>query len=192
MLTKTYDHCGRSHVGYLLAVVGFCLLTAAATVSAEDKTNVPQVKALPGIPEDFEIVYGTGATHAERGRTTYRISADGKATCEKTRGSRTAGTRKLEQYQLARGELQLIIKKISDAGFFNLREQYRNPRIMDGSSSYIRVTMDNKSHSVGVMNTSTPEFSGIANLVSTIIGKKKPLKTECYKGSQMMQTDSCF
>src|SRR5512139_2393720 len=69
-----YDQCLRSHVGYLLAFFAFCLLTVAPIVFANDKTNELQVKALPGIPEDFVIVYGTGATHAERGRTTYRIS----------------------------------------------------------------------------------------------------------------------
>lgn len=178
MLIKTYDHCLRSHVGYLLAFFVFCLLTVAPIVSAEDKTNELQVKALPGIPEDFLIIYGTGATHAERGRRTYRISADGKATCEKTRGSRTTGTRQLEHYQLTREELELIIKKINDVHFFNLKEQYRNPKIIDGSSSYIRVGMEKQSHSVSVLNTSLHEFSEIANLISTIIGKKKPIMTE--------------
>ena len=178
MLVKTYDQCLRSHVGCLLAFCVFSFLIVAPLVSAEDKTNELQVKALPGIPEDFLIVYGTGATHAEWGRTTYRISADGKATCEKTKGSRTKGTKKLEHYQLTKGELKLMIKKINDAHFSDLKEQYSNPKIMDGSSSYISVTMDKQSHSVVVRNTSQREFSEIANLIQTIIGKKKPIMTE--------------
>jgi hypothetical protein len=178
MLAKPYDHCLRSHVGYLLAFFVFCLLPVAPIVSAEEKTDEPQVKALPGIPEDFLLIYGTGATHAEWGRTTYKISADGKATREKTRGGRTTGTRKAEHYQLTRGELKLIIKKINVVHFFNLKEQYSNPKIRDGSSSFIRVTMDKQSHSVVVVNTSTRDFSEIADLISTIIDKKKPLMIE--------------
>ena len=169
-----YDQCLRSYVGYLLAFLAFCLLTVAPIVFANDKTTELQVKALPGIPEDFLIIYGTGATHAERGRTTYRISADGKATCEKRRRSGATVTRQLKQYQLTKEELKLIIKKINDVHFFNLKEYYSNPKIRDGSSSYIRVTMQKQSHSVGVLNTSIDEFSEIANLINTIIGKKKP------------------
>jgi hypothetical protein len=178
MLIKTYEQCLRSHVSYLLAFFVFCLLPVAPIDSAEDKTNEHQVKTLPGIPEDFLIIYGTGATHAEGGRTTYRISADGKATCIKTKGRRTKETRKVEHYQLTRGELKLIIKKINDVHFSDLKEQYSNPQIMDGSSSYISVTMDKQSHSVVLLNTSKREFSEIANLIETIIGKKKPIMTE--------------
>ena len=172
-----YDRCLRSHIGYLLAFFAFCLLTVAPIVFANDKTTELQVKALPGIPEDLLIVYGTGATHAERGRTTYRVSADGRATCEKTRRSGATVTRQLKQYQLTKEELKLIIKKMKDVHFFNLKEHYSNPKIRDGSSSYITLTMEKQSHSVGVLNTSLHEFSEIADLISTIIGKKKPIMT---------------
>ncbi len=175
MLIKTYGQCSRSHVRYLLTFLASFLLTVAPIALAEEKTNELQVRALAGIPEDFLIIYGTGATHAERGRTTYRISADGKASCEKTRRSGSTITRQLKHYQLTREELKLIIKKINDVHFFDLKEQYSNPRIRDGSSSYLRVTMEKQSHSVGVLNTSVHEFSETANLISTVIGKKKPI-----------------
>ena len=172
-----YDQCLRSDVGYLLAFLAFCLLTVAPIVFANDKTTELQVKALPGIPEDLLIVYGTGATHAERGRTTYRISADGKATCEKRRRSGATVARQLKQYQLTKEELKLIIKKVNDVHFFNLKEHCSNPKIRDGSSSYITLTMEKQSHSVGLLNTSIHEFSEIANLITTIIDKKKPMTT---------------
>ena len=66
MLARSYDQWLRSHVGYSLAFFVFCLLPVVPIVSAEDKTDELQVKALPGIPEDFLLIYGTGATHANR------------------------------------------------------------------------------------------------------------------------------
>ncbi len=89
--------CGLSIV---LALYIICSLIGQTITSFADGTDKVQVRALDGIPADLSIAYGTGATHAERGRTTYRISADGKVLYEKTRGSRSTGTRVQEQYRL--------------------------------------------------------------------------------------------
>lgn len=171
------DHCIRNYVGFLLVLTlsVFSSLTMATIASAADETKV-QVKALDGIPEDLAIVYGSGATHAEWGRSTYRISADGKVLYEKTRGSRSAGSIQQEYYNLTKEELQFIINKIKDNRFFSLNEHYRNPKIRDGFSSYISVTMDKKTHSVSVMNTHQKEFNEISNLIDNIMGRKKQAK----------------
>ena len=169
------NHCVWNYVGSLLVLVlsVVCPLTTMTVASAADETDNVRTKGLDGIPEDLSIVYGSGATHAAWGRSTYRISADGKVVYEKTRGSQSAGSRKREYYQLTTEELQLIINKIKDNRFFSLNEHYSNPKIRDGFSSYISVTMDKKTHSVAVMNTQQKEFNEIRSLIDNIMSKKK-------------------
>jgi len=174
------NRCFQNYVGLLLVLLlsVFCFLTKISAVSAADETDNVQVKALDGIPEDLAIVYGSGATHAEWGRSLYKISADGNAVYEETRGRQSTVSRQQEYYQLTRGELQLIIKKIKDNRFFSLNEQYSNPKIRDGSSSYISVTMDKKTHSVSMINSYQKEFDEIAGLIVGIIDNKKSIKPE--------------
>ena len=170
---------------WLLNVVG-CLLVVAFSVLvfptmvtvalAADEKSVGPAKALDGIPKDLSIVYGTGATHAEWGRTTYRISADGKVSYEKTRGSRSTGSRQQEDYRLTREELQSIIAVIQDNGFFSLDNHYSNPKVHDGWSSYISVSMGNTSHTVAVMNIRQKEFAEIAGFITQIVDKKRTTK----------------
>jgi hypothetical protein len=162
----------------VLALPVFCFITMAAVTFAADETDNVQVKALGGIPKDLSITYGYGDTHAERGRTSYKISADGKVVYEKTSGSRSSGAKQQELYQLTQEELQLIIRKIKDNSFFSLNNQYRNQKIMGGFSSYISVTMDQKTHVVAVTNTHQKEFSDIAGMIGAIIDKKRPPKSK--------------
>lgn len=175
-----YNRCLQNYVGLLsiLLLSVFCMLTNVNAVSAADETDNVQVRDLDGIPEDLDIVYNSGATHAEWGRSTYKISADGKVVYEETRGRQSAVSRHQEYYQLTKKELQLIIKKIKDNRFFSLNEQYSNSKIRDGSSSYITVTMNKKTHSVSVINVYKKQFNEIADLIVDIIDRKKSTKPE--------------
>lgn len=165
--------------GYIwIYAVFFGLLTSAVIVSAAEETREGGLKALQGIPEDLAIVYGSGATHAERGRMTCRISADGMVVCEKSRGRPGAVVRKQEYYRLTKAELQQIVRTIEKNRFFSLDKSYSNPKIRDGSSRYITVTMDNRTHSVSVINTHQKGFDEIVSLINNIIGRKKPIKPE--------------
>ena len=175
MLMSKNDYYVRNHIGFLLVAVlsVVCSLTTVTVTSAAGETGKVHINALDGIPEDFAIVYGTGATHAGWGRTTYSISADGKVLYEKTKGSQIKGSRVQEQYRLTKEELQLIIKIIQDNGFFGLDKHYSNRKVHDGWSSYISVTVDKKTHSVGVMNTHKKEFDEIAGMIRNIVDKKR-------------------
>lgn len=164
---------------YAWAVTVFWgILTAVLIASAAEDAKEGQVKAMEGIPGDLSIIYGSGATHAERGRTTRRISADGVVVVEKSRRKPNGMERQKEYYQLTKAELQKIMRAIEKNDFFDLDKSYSNPRIRDGSSSYISVTMDNRTHSVSVINTSQKDFNEITSLINTIIGRKKPIKHE--------------
>jgi phosphoserine aminotransferase len=178
MLIGKNNHFGLNFIRILLVpvlLVFWSFAHIAAASSSDGADSKVQVKALDGIPQDLAIVYGTGATHANWGRTTYRISADGKATYEKTRGMGSKGTREKKEYALTAEELTLIMKKIKDARFFSLEESYADPKIRDGWSSYLTVTMDGKTHGVSIRNTHQKEFDAVAGIISKTIGDKEPV-----------------
>ncbi len=168
----------KKHIPLLIwALTIFCpLIVLSATDAALGREDKGHVKSLDGIPEDLHIVYGTGATHAEWGRSTYEISANGRVVYEETRGSRTGGSSQKKYYRITKKEIQHIVKQIRKNHFFSLNSRYSNPKIRDGWSSHISVRMDNQTHTVSVMNVSPPEFSAIAHVIKNVIYKKKPVK----------------
>ena len=178
MLIGKNSHFGRNFIRILLVPVllvlwSFTHITAAS--SGDETDSKVQVKALDGIPRDLAIVYGTGATHAGWGRTTYKISADGSATYEKTRGVGSKGSREKKRYALTAGELMLIINKIKDTGFFGLEESYADPKKRDGWSRYITVTMDGKTRGVSIRNIHQKEFDAVAGIITKTVGDKQPI-----------------
>ena len=137
--------------------------------SEESETPPASITPLPGIPKDFEVVYGTGATHAEWGRTEYRILADGSAKTEYTRMGQDKIIRKPQKGQLNAEQLSNLWKKIQDVRFFSLKESYQNSRIMDGSSSFISVRADGRHHMVSVINTKVKAFDQIADYIEQTV-----------------------
>lgn len=104
------------------------------------KTNI-FITPLPGVPKDFELVYGSGAAHADWGRTRYSISADGSAVKERTKNIRDEDQNpEIKQCQLTAEELGGLWKEIQAVKFFRLKENYTNSRIMDGSSNFKRAS----------------------------------------------------
>ena len=162
------------YAGVAAIIIG-CLLMSASLPRAEEPAETVKVKALPGIPEDLEIVYGWGATHAERGRSIYSILADGTVAYERTSGRRGSGNRRVEHFLLTKNELQRLIHAIEDQKFFGLEEQYTNPRIRDGSSAYLTVRINGKQHSVTKINMKVKAFDRITDLIDTIMKDKKPI-----------------
>jgi len=169
---------GRNFIKYagVLAITIGCLLMSATVPRAEEPLETSQVKALPGIPEDLEIVYGWGATHAERGRSTCSIRADGTVASERTSGRRGSGNRRIEHFLLTKNELQRLMKAIEINNLFGLNELYTNPRIRDGSSAYLSVKINGKQHSVTKINMKVKAFDRITDLIQNIMKDKKPIQ----------------
>jgi|GEM_PF-2523452 len=123
-------------------------------------------------PKDLEIVYGFGATHAEWGRTTYRLTADGVMTVEKTQGYGDEAKSESARYALTPEELGQILRKIEEARFFKLKESYADNRIRDGYSSFLSIRMNGKTHMVSVMNKSVKRFDLVAETLEKITAAK--------------------
>jgi hypothetical protein len=132
----------------------------------------------PPVPKDLEIVYGFGATHAEWGRTTYRVTADGVMTVEKTQGFGDGAKIEKASYALTPEELGQVVRKVEEARFFRLKESYANNRIMDGYSSFLRIQMNGKAHSVSVVNTSVKRFNLVADCLEKLVAAKAPPKKD--------------
>jgi len=132
----------------------------------------------PAAPKDLEIVYGFGATHAEWGRTTYRITADGVLTVEKTQGFGANAKLEKASYTLTTEELGQVVRKVEEAKFFRLRESYSDNRVMDGYSSFLSIRMNGKAHSVSVVNKTVKRFSLVAECLEKIAAAKAPPKKD--------------
>lgn len=125
---------------------------------------------LPGIPDDMSVVFGFGATHAERGRTTIRIFADGLASKEETSGGYGPDESvKLEVYELTAEDLHAIIQAFKDNRFFDLEEQSSDQRVSDGYSEFVFLNMNGRYHTVSVINTSRPELDRITQTIRGIL-----------------------
>ena len=96
---------------------------AGASLGAQESP-----KALPGIPANLSIEFGWGDSHAERGRQTIRLSADGTL----VHGTSGHGKQTTARSQVGAAELQAIIKLIEDNRFFELDAEYRNPATRAG------------------------------------------------------------
>ena len=153
--------CGGAWIVVLGVVMVFVFGSACL---AEEKPVIP----LEGVPSDFSLVYGTGATHADWGRTTYRISADGKVLHERSRRSQ----RQKKEYLLTKEDMAAIISKIRERRFFDLEEHYANPKVHDGWSSYITVTMDGRKHGVSLRNMHQADFGAVAETISSTISRR--------------------
>ena len=131
------------------------------------------ITPLPGVPKDFELVYGSGVAHADWGSTKYTISADGSAVKQRIKHFRDKDQNpEIKRCQLTAEELGGLWKEIQAVKFFRLKENYTNPRIMDGSSNFIYVKANGKEHTVSVMNTEVKAFDRIANDVENLFDKK--------------------
>lgn len=73
------------------------------------------------LPEDFEVEYGSGATHLGWGHYTLKIDSQGKAVFEKT--METAMTKKYE-FDVSESERKKIYDAVVLNGFFNLNDKY--------------------------------------------------------------------
>lgn len=160
----------------VVAITIGCLLMSVTFPRAEEPLETSKIKALPGIPEDLEIVYGWGATHAERGRSSYSIRADGTVVYERTSFRGGSVNRQSQHFLLTKKELQSLIKVIEDNNFFELNEQYSNPRIRDGSSAHLSVKINGKLHSVTKINIKVKAFDRITDLIENIMKDKKPIQ----------------
>jgi len=124
------------------------------------------------VPKDLEIVYGFGATHAEWGRTTFRLTADGVMTVEKTQGYGDRAKSESARYALTPDEVGQILRKIEEARFFKLKESYADNRIMDGYSSFLRIRMNGKIHMVSVVNRSVKRYDLVAEALEKLASAK--------------------
>lgn len=165
--------------------------------SVETEKTKTEITPLAGVPVDFEVVYGFGATHAERGRTTYTITADGVVVIEKSKGRGTIPKRlpiarganyaaapketvppnpapqpEVRQCKLTAGELAGLWKNIQDAKFFGLEKNYTNSHIMDGTSSYLTIKANGQEHSVTVINSQVKAYDQITGKIKKMISKK--------------------
>jgi len=130
----------------------------------------PPSPAEPGVvlPADLQIRWGSGATHAEWGRSEGTLNAQGEWVWVDSRGVGDNAVRDETRGQATPAQMAKLWRVIGKNRFFDLKESYADMDIQDGYSMFIAITANGKSHSVGVMNTSQKEFSKIIGVLNEL------------------------
>jgi hypothetical protein len=138
---------------------------------------VPLPPEVPtSIPCDLEIQYSWGACHAEWGRYELTINSNGEADFVKSLGHPDVEGYFSEQseFNLSDEEMLGIYQEIMKNNFFGLDEEYRDPQIVDGSCSSLRVKAVEREHQVFVQNREIERFDRITASITAILGSKVP------------------
>ncbi|MBP7828319.1 MAG: hypothetical protein KA248_00230 [Kiritimatiellae bacterium] len=149
-----------------LTAVAAGLVVSLLLFSACDPLSRPPPET--ALPADFELRWSSGATHAEWGRKEGTLNAQGELVWVESRGSGDEATRTERRGQASREQLDALWRAIQEHRFFNLREQYSNPGVRDGFSSFIAVQAGGREHSVAVMNTRQERFSEVMKVLDAI------------------------
>jgi hypothetical protein len=120
------------------------------------------------VPDDFQLEYGWGACFTQWGRYTLTLYSNGSATYEYLKGM----TKEYEYYNFTNEELLEIYSEVIRHKFFDLKEQYSNPNILDGSCSYLQIKADEKEHRVSVSNEHITPFDRITQKIIEILNLK--------------------
>jgi hypothetical protein len=149
---------------YITALIGTALLLAAGCINPPPPSS--------GVPDDLEIRYGSGACHAEWGRTNIIIDAKGNGIYESGSGpldenGRFQNEEFRKTFRLDENELLGLLNGIEGSGFYSLNDYYSDMGIIDGSCNSISVTKNNSTKTVSVSNTDSPAaYSKVAELIS--------------------------
>ena len=73
-------------------------------------------------------------------------------------------------FSIKQAQVDSLLKKAYDLGFFKLQEQYRKG--YDGSGIFVSMNYAGQKHHVDVTNTSVPEINTLVNVLNTMIASK--------------------
>ncbi len=126
-----------------------------------EKVNLEKLK----VPEDFYIVYSDGPTHAEWGADrSVAVFADGSYSIKESSYSRDERKEVIKVFSEGRipiDAVRRIYAHVVGCKFFELKKNYWNPNVNDGSRELIRVVAQGKVHSVCTFYYRVQRFESI-------------------------------
>ena len=149
--------------GALACASLFIVLLSLSTVfSAQD------------VPKDFTLQINWGATHAERGRASVFIRADGQyAEVELSEGPRlSSDIPSPKKYMLSKEDITKVYQAVQAANFFKLKDDYENPEIMDGNSTIWWLAVNGKQKTISLANYNVKELTAVFNEINKILSAK--------------------
>ncbi|MEE8167932.1 MAG: hypothetical protein V3T58_03555 [Candidatus Hydrothermarchaeales archaeon] len=165
--------CGKFEYGEGYGHLGgyeYQIKVAEAAVIGTSTTK-PK-RSMPHIPDDFEVVYSSQALYVPWGGFSYHIYRDGFVIYHSDYGHLTKDFREdLATFVLTGEELFSIYRSILDNDFFGLDEYYTDPTVVDGGTTFLNVTADNKTHQVWVQNADVPSFNAVTETINNIVAK---------------------
>lgn len=141
----------------LLAV----LLTSVTCAGCREKKNL----SYNAVPDTIIVKYSSGgglAPLSEDQICRFRLFGDGKV----VKSSPDSKTGLMVEGRLSPAEMAKLLEKIDEAGFFKLKSEYFNKKIMDAPSSRVIVNLKDDLRSVTVY---AMDVKGFAKTVNTLM-----------------------
>jgi hypothetical protein len=126
-------------------------------------TKIPET-----FPDNLEIEYNGGACMADWGWNILKINSNGNIDVEVTQGF----FKKNNRYNFTNEELLDIYKEIEGNKFFELKENYYNSNVVDGTCSNLKIIANKLEHKVAISNESVRGIDNITQKIFQILNFK--------------------
>lgn len=162
-----------------IALLFFCL-GLFTVASAEQPTTVPG---------DFRIELTTGSVHGFLADETNRITVDASGKVTMGAWDSPYGKLPADHLTLGPGEVGAILYALDKARFWELKDDYSDPRIAGGDGSTISAVAGGRSKSVRVENMRVRDFDAILDAVNKYLPTERWLLHRAMFDDQFQQAD---
>lgn len=140
-------------------------------------------------PEDFEIFYSAGPTHADwGGGESLAVTAGGDVTARKGNPGRMSPREtpaaSEKTLRISPNQVKKIYAQVLACRFFQLEREYAVRGIMDGGTEFLRVRAGGREHSVSLRNTHVERFSRIVATLKSVSAPAAGTEKENRKTSR--------
>lgn len=125
-------------------------------------------------PEDFALTFSQGPAHADwGGAVRFTLSADGSYSVERQarRGGGPGSWETKARGTLSRQDMAKIYRAVDEHGFWDLQRHYRDPGIIDGTVTSLRVASGGRAQRVVLSNINIPQITAILAVVRQALPK---------------------
>ena len=144
-------------------MIGIALAVSPSDLFAKKKMTTP---------DDFSIFLHSAGRLPGSPEYAIRIAPDGHGmNYEKPEGLDKKEMVLVSEFDLDATAMKKIYDVIKKEKFFDLKQEYRDPNIMDGDFAEMEITADGKKHRVTTINIKVDAFDNIVREINTLTPK---------------------
>lgn len=147
----------------IIAITIIFLLTKPFYGEIEEASEVTQV------PKDFSLMLHAGGRLPEDMQFMLIIEQDGKGKYIETSERDKDEFVLKDEFLLEPMELLAVYRAVVNQKFFDLKSEYRDTFIFDGSLAEMEITSNGKTHRVAVINIDVEAFNYILKVINEVV-----------------------